>query len=195
MRNKEWETITLELTETEKNPVPIVSTAAIATIGVADGRIVPLVIIDCSSRPDVELFIRAHQHTEPGDVETIWVKPSEKEGKINLILCFLRPSRCNVRLEFDILIHGGLVDSIVNSQSLYLQCGREGDRFISTMEKDRIMVEVPSKSFREEWDAILYRRLEKDFRARGLSKQQAKSRAYEVMRKWRALAGTRMREV
>ena len=39
----------------EKKPVPIVADASIATAGLERGRNIPLLILDTSSRPDVEV--------------------------------------------------------------------------------------------------------------------------------------------
>ena len=194
MSREKWEKIEVFPARAETTPVPLVSSAAIATVNAADGRLVPLVIIDCSSRPDIDLFIRAHEYTEPGDAESIWFKPSEKDDILDLLLRFTKPSRCSVLLEFDILKYGGLIDSIVISQCLYLQCGKEGDTFASTFNRERIIVEIPSKSFRTDWDKALARVLEKDFRNRKFSKRDAKKNAEEVIRKWRVIANIRMRD-
>ncbi|MGQ0603529.1 MAG: hypothetical protein ACT4QE_17760, partial [Anaerolineales bacterium] len=133
------------------------------------------------------------KHADPGDVDTIWIKPVEKSGRVKLLLRFIRPSRCSVLLDFDILEQGGLVDCIVTTQCLYLQCGQRGDRFETTVNEDRIIVEVPSKGFREVWDGLLHGTLEKDFQKRGFKKKEAQSKAQDVVTKWRIIASTRVR--
>lgn len=181
--------------EIEKVPVPIVSDALIATTGIADGRLLPLVIIDASSRPDIEDWIKANKYLGPGDAETFWGKLSEKdEGKIDLILVITKPSRCVVLLEFDIVSQGILVDLIVRNRGLILQCGREGDRLISTTEKDRILVEVPSKDVQEEWNTIFHSVLEKNFRKEGFRRHEAKKMSEEAILKLRKVHALRMKE-
>jgi hypothetical protein len=48
--------------EREKEALRIVADGAIASRGVGEGRLIPLVILDTSSRPDVEEYIRPHQY-------------------------------------------------------------------------------------------------------------------------------------
>jgi len=67
--------------EWEGVPARIVSDAAVMTAGVADGKLVPLVIIDASERPDLEELVRVQQHITTGDVGVQWGrrKGAEKE--------------------------------------------------------------------------------------------------------------------
>ncbi len=46
--------------------VPIVGDAAMAG-PVADGRLIPVLIVDTSKRPEVAELIRVHAHLPPGD--------------------------------------------------------------------------------------------------------------------------------
>ncbi len=181
--------------EIEGAPVPIVSDGAIATIGVADGRLVPLIIIDTASRPDVENLMRVHKHVEIGDVESAWVRLSMKNESIGLMLNFLRPSRCIVILQFDLPFRAGLVDWIVRAQGLYLQSGREGDRLKSTIGKERILIEVQTRAFQKEWDRMLLNAKERDFRKLGLSRTEAKRSAQEFVNHWRKMVAMRIKDI
>ena len=179
----------------ERTPVPIISDAAISSIGVAEGRLLPLVIIDTSSRPDVEDVIKAHKYLGPGDAESIWIKPSGRDAsQIGLVLSFLKPSRCIVLLEFDIASMGNLVDLIVRNRGLYLQPGRAGDRLKASMDKERILVEVPSKGFLEEWDTIYHKAIEAELRKRGFKKHEAKRMSKETIASLREIGAFRMRD-
>ncbi len=179
----------------ESEPVPIIADGAIAAVGVADGRLIPVLIVDASSRPDVEDMIRAHKGMDPGDVESIWAMVSQrKPDHVRLVLSFARPVRCIVLLEFDIVHQGGLVDQIVQSECLFLQSGQEGSRLSSTLPEHRILVEVPSKVFRPEWDRILHEALVKDLRKRGFGKQEAARKAGEAVQVWRQLGRSRAQQ-
>jgi len=71
----------------EKEPVPIVSDASVAMQGTADGRIIPVLIIDTSLRPDIEDMIQAHKHIGAGDVKSAWSVPSRFNiNRISLVL-------------------------------------------------------------------------------------------------------------
>ena len=57
----------------EAEPVPIVADASVATVAIGDGRMIPLLILDTSKRPDIEDMVKAHLHMRSqGDVNTRW---------------------------------------------------------------------------------------------------------------------------
>jgi hypothetical protein len=174
----------------EASPVKIVWDGAVATIGVGEGRLIPLVIIDGSDRPDVEELIRVHQYLPPGDVESKWVQLIKgDEGKICLMLSFKRPVELVAILEFDIISQGGLIDQILTAKALYLQAGREGDRLATTIDSPRMSVEVPGTGFHDEWNRMFMKWTEKGFRQRGLNRQDAKRATREFIEKWRGSFG------
>jgi len=177
----------------EASPVKIVWDGAIATIGVGEGRLIPLVIIDGSDRPDIEELIRIHQYLPSGDVESQWIQLKGGEGKICLRLRFKRPVELVAILEFDIIGQGGLIDQIVTAKAIYLQAGREGDRLATTTDSPRMSVEVPDTGFYNEWNRMLMKWTEKGFRQRGLNRQDAKSATREFIEKWRSFGRFRMK--
>lgn len=170
----------------EVQPARIVSDAAIATGGVGDGRLIPLVIVDTSDRPDVEELVRVHQHLPPGDVACQWGhRKGAADHLISLVLRFVRPAEVLLLLEFDIVRQGGIVDQIVTGKGLYLQPGRDGDRLSSNPGAPKILIEVPDTGFKDTWDDMLYKQLTRDFKRRGLSRHQAKAAARNFIREWR----------
>ena len=180
--------------EAELKPVPIASDAAMVTRGVADGRLIPLLILDTSRRPDIDDMIRAHAHSGPGDVSSVWSRPSRFDAnRLRLVLSVTKPSYCVILLEFDDLSRqGGTIDQIMQSQCLYLQAGRPGDRLSTTFDHPRIIVEVPSRHFRSEWDGLLRKSLVKEGRRQGLARGDARDAAERIIRSWRDLVSQRM---
>lgn len=169
----------------ESVPLRIVSDGAMANAAVADGRLIPVLLVDTSSRPDIENFIKVHKYIAPGDAKSRWAKLSKKQNTVNLILFFERPSKCIAVLEFDILKFGGIVDQIVLNEALYLRWAKEGERFLSTFDRETILVEVPSKHFQPEWNKMLFKALETDGRRQGMSRKQAKEYSSGVIKEWR----------
>lgn len=179
--------------DAEKLPIPIISDAAVATRGTADGRMIPVLIMDTTHRPDVEDMIRAHRYIPNGDVQSSWSKCSRFiDSKIRLILESIAPSRCVLIFEFDIARKGGVVDQIIQAQGVYIQPGREGDRLINTINHDRILVEVPSRVFRKQWDKMLYKAMVKRFKRDGLSRTDAKIATENFIKDWRKFGATRV---
>lgn len=175
----------------EVQPVRIISDAAVATVGVGDGRLIPLVIIDSAGRPDIEELVRVHEHLPPGDVKVQWGNLKSGSDGIALFLRFTRPAEVLLVLQFDIVKQGVIVDQILLSRALYLQPGREGDRLSNNLDARKILIEVPETGFRKTWDKILVKYLVKDFRRRGLPKHQAKEATKAVIEEWRKFGRSR----
>lgn len=175
----------------EAQPARIINDAAVATVGVGDGRLIPLVIIDSAGRPDIEELVRVHEYLPPGDVKVQWGDLKGAPDGIALILRFTRPAEVLLVLEFDIVRQGVVVDQILSSRALYLQPGREGDRLSNTLDAKRILIEVPETGFSKTWDGIIFKYLAKDFRRRGLPKHQAKEATKGVIEEWRKIGRSR----
>ena len=190
---QQWVDIRLYKPE-ERDAVPIVADAGMAATGVADGRFMPLVILDTTRRPDIEDAVKAHMRLGPGDVRSYWLRPSRwHQRTIGLLLDLERPSQCVISMEFDVARQGAFVDQIIRMQGLYVQPGRPGDRLSETMRAPRILVEVPSRQIRPVWDEIFERQLVRRLRKEGLSKREARRKAREMILRWRSATGQRMR--
>lgn len=181
----------------EAETVPVVADAGIATVGVGDGRMIPLLILDTSKRPDIEDMVNAHHAMEGhGDVKAQWGRPDTffDKGIVSLILTFERPGYCLIILRLDIGKYGGVVDQIVRSQGVYIQPGRPGDRLGTTFGKPRVLAEVPSREFQPEWDRMLRKAIRKRFqREHGMGRSGAKLATERFISEWRELSSKRVR--
>ena len=189
-----WQKKKIQLNnKVEALPVPIISDAVVATQGTADGRIIPVLILDTSLRPDIEDMVKAHKLLGAGDVKSGWSIPSKINTKnISLILTFLKPSCCIIIIQFDIVHQGGVLDQIIQAQGLYIQPGKKGDRLRSTINHDRVLVEVPSKHFRKDWDKLFFKGLVKNFMNKGLKKSDAKIASGDFIKEWRELGSKKL---
>ena len=176
----------------ETKPVRIVADAAIATRNLGEGRLIPLVILDTAERPDIEELIRIHEYITPGDVEIQWAKLKNSEGTVELILSFKRPSELIVVIDFDIVKQGILVDQILTSKGLYIQAGRDGDRFKTKPDAKKIIIEIPDTGFLKTWDQLFHSNIVKDMRKNGLGRQQAKNAATMFINELRKFGKLRM---
>ncbi|MBJ6750975.1 hypothetical protein [Geomonas anaerohicana] len=176
----------------EACPLRIVADAAIATVTVGEGRLVPLVILDTTERSDVEELIRVHQYLAPGDVACQWGSLDKFKDKVALLLTFKKPAELVIIVEFDIPKQGILVDQAVSAKGIYLQAGREGDRFINNPDAPKILLEIPDTGFRGIWNEIFYKCMVTKMRDRGLGRRQAKVAASDVIEKMREFGKFRM---
>lgn len=180
----------------EAEAVPVVADAGIATVGVGDGRMIPLLILDTCKRPDIEDMVKAHHAMEgQGDVKAQWGRPDTffDKGIVSLILTFEKPSYCLIILRLDIGKYGGLVDQIIRSQGVYIQPGRPGDRLSTTFDNPRVLAEVPSREFQPEWDRMLRKAMRKRFqREHGMGRSEAKLATERFISEWRDLSSKRI---
>jgi hypothetical protein len=190
--SKRWVQIPVRYPQ-EALPIPIVSDAVIATCGAADGKLIPLVIVDTSHRTDVEELIRVHGFLTPGDVLTRWGELKGRGGTISLVLTFVRPAEVTLVLEFDIQRQEGVVDRIVQSRGLYIQAGRPGDRLSGTLDHPRILVEVVGNEFERDWDRLLRKELRARYRSEGLGRVDSKLATERFIGQWRKLTNLRMK--
>src|SRR4051812_2720990 len=103
---------------------PIVGDAALAQGSIAEGRIIPVVIIDAVARPDLAEFVRVHSTSGPGDVISRWGQLSRDSDRVALMLRFTKPAEVSAALEFEIVRQGIMVDQILTSKALYIQPGK-----------------------------------------------------------------------
>ena len=178
----------------ERKRVPIAADAGIATGGTADGRMIPLLILDTRERADIDALINAHEHTGPGDATTNWSQPWRLDRtKLRLVVQFTKPAHCLVIVEFDLETQGVLVDAIIHVQGLYLQGGLPGDRLRDTFDHPRVLIEVPSRAFLPMWDELLRASLRRRFRKLGHSRSDAKAITDHFIAEWRKLTSFRIR--
>lgn len=172
----------------EMEVVEIVSNASIAHENMGDGRNIPLVILDTSNRPDVEILVKNHNSYGQGEVKSTWARFDKNKNMIGLHLVFKKPNECNVLLNFDITVSGVLIDLIMSSQALYIQPGRPGDRLSNTMNAERMVIEIPTDEFRMEWENIYYTQMVKHIKKKHrVSKKKAEKITEELIKELRVI--------
>jgi hypothetical protein len=176
--------------EREKKPLRIVADAAIATVALGHGKLIPLVILDTSERPDVTEFVRIHSFLPPGDVRVSWVQYPRGKKNLSLLIQAIRPSEVTFIIAFDLdSPHCVIVEQIIRTRALYVQPGRDGDRLVTTMDMPRILVEIGDLGFDETWNYLLDAAMIRQFRSSGMSKAQAKDASKKLVTEWRTNFG------
>jgi hypothetical protein len=166
----------------DQQPVPIVADAAIGTSRIRNGRLVPLLILDTTKRPDLEEFIRIRQYFGAGDVTIQWgITDEGKKDSVILHLAFTSPAALEVIIQFDIFEQGILVEQALTASALFLQAGREGDRFIHNPNAPKVIVEIVNTGFQHTWDKLWFRQIVKGMKDNGLGRPQAKRAARQYI--------------
>lgn len=178
----------------ESLAVPIVGDAGFMTKDVADGRMLAVLILDTSGRPEIAELIRIHEHLPPGDVLSQWGSKVGDDDTVVLMLRFVRPMELELPLVFSIEKDAILIEALLTAGGVYLQAGNPGDRLIATMDAGRILVELPDQGFRPIWDKLLMDRMVKVMARRmNVRRRQARPKAAEFVKEIRKLTALRMR--
>ena len=167
--------------------VTIVSNAAIANEMVGDGRLLPLVILDTTKRPDLVDLFRVHEKTPPGDADSCWVSIAGFDQHLALALEFKKPFEIKFVINFDLTDDGMAVDLAMRGRAIYLQAGKPGDRFYRTVGAPGIIVELGADLPKRDWERIWQKAIGSRLRAEGVSRADAKRLAPEYMQKIREM--------
>lgn len=176
----------------DEDPLPIVADGMIASIGIGDGRMIPVLIVDTRDRPDIDHMVRAHQHLPVGDVETVWGSPTRLKGHVAVFLRFRRPVKCTAAILFDIIKQGILIDVALMAGAFYLQPGRSGDRVSDDIHAPRVLVEVAKGDFNRAWPNLFRLTLVKYFREHGLRRREAAAAAIQAIHQMREITAVRL---
>jgi len=184
--------------EREARPVRIVNDALMSTRGRHGGRLLPLLLLDTTDRPDIVEFIRLHESFVSGDVNIQWgkVEAEGHKGTAALFLSSIRPMELFMLLEFNIARQGFLVEQILIGQGVYLaKAEGEDDRLIKNVDRPKVLVEVPDTGFKDTWDDKFHKYVAEDFRNRGLSRSESRKASRSVIEEWRKLGSLKMRDI
>lgn len=172
--------------------VKVVADPVIATAGRVNGKLVPLLILDTTERPDLVELVRVHQKFVEGDVTVQWGALEGRLDHIALFLRFLRPTERVAIIEFDMPKQGALVDQILTAGAVYLQPGKPGDKLIHDLEVPKVIVEIPDTGFRAYWEKIYLKSVFGQLRRSGLSRTEARKAASDVISRMREIGHFQM---
>ena len=165
----------------QRRAVTVVADGAIAGAGFAFGKLVPVVIVDASERPDLCDVMEAHQLQQPGDQTITWGRARgtkyDNRFVISLLVHFVRPVESYAFMLFDLEQRAALVNQIVKTKFMYLQAGAPGDRLRNTFNAKRVLIEIPDTGFEKTWNKLLYDSVITSFKKRGLDKKASATAA------------------
>lgn len=172
--------------------VPIVGDGAIAMGSTADGRVIPVLVLDCSEHREFLNLVYAHENSPRGDVMCTWGQKRFNSRYVFLFLQFARPAAVEIALVFDLDQQASLADGIVQSHGVYLQPKESGSRVMEGLDKPKILVEVSPETKLPNWDELLLGRVHKLMKREGMSRKQAAAASKEFLSRTREIWGMRM---
>jgi len=176
-----------------KTVLEVVADATINSIDFAQGRTVPLVILDTTNHPEIVKAIEVHCDVSNGNVKTTWGKTKD-EKFISLIVELLDPFPAAFTIVFSAYPQAGIVDIIVSSQLLFIQTGKPGDRLKHDLFKPKLLIEVPSEQFASKWKELYLRIMTRRFRKLDYSKKVAEKLANDFYNEMRIVRDMRMKK-
>jgi hypothetical protein len=182
LRDRNWHLERVEWNDPkEKMPVPILEARITSSPEVKNGKKIPVLILDTTSRPDFENYVRFHLLQKTGECKSSWGRtPTTKESNLTLVLQFLSPSRCIVLVEFELKKDWGIIDQIIQNEAVWLCPARSGEKLEEIFDLQRLLlVEFSSREFALEWEKILVLTLKNQ----GLTQKEIE----RAKKKWRKL--------
>lgn len=177
----------------ESSEVPIISDGAIATHEIGEGRLVPVLVVDCSEKIELRDIIYAHEYSPLGDVTVTWATQRWSKSTVLLLIEFSKPSKLEVFFKFDIKKQGALVDGILHANALYLQPSESGLKVVDGLDKWKIIVEIPDTGFLSNWEVLYTSNLVKLFKQKGLTRREAQRAAEQHKSMLREIWSRRIR--
>ena len=168
--------------------VPIVNDGGIATSGTGEGRLIPVLVVDCQNHKELLKLIYMHKHSDPGDVDSTWAISRRGKHVVYLILKFSRPVETAASIEFASVSRLVLADTIHRARAVYLQPLESGGSVSEGLSEPKVLVEV-SGSLPLKWEVRLLKSITADFRRRGMSRKDAKKASSEHLARMRELTG------
>jgi hypothetical protein len=172
--------------------IPVIADAAIAG-PIADGRMLPVLILDTSGRPDVDELIRVHRHLGDGNVWSQWATSRDDNDQVALHLRFDRPMDVEMALTMSIRAQGVLVEMILSTRAAYLLAGRPGDRLITKLEAPRVLVEIAETGFRPHWNRLFFDVMNAEMARRlGVSRRKARGATETLIARAKEIANLQL---
>lgn len=172
------------LNENSLEPVDIVNVSMISSVGVADGKMLPVIFLDTTDRPDIDNFLENYEKLSPieGDVSSVFGKKNHLDNSsIQMILQFTKPIRCDIIINFLLEKYAPALDSIVRNQGCYIQSAKNGKRMSTTMGEPRIILEILTGDFKDKWEDIYFKATVNKFKKKGVSRMKAKEMANQFI--------------
>lgn len=168
--------------------IPIVNDGAIASPNICDGKLIPVLILDCTNHEDFLNLVLIHQDSCPGDVIARWGYHKFFNSRfVYLHLKFTKPVELQFHIKFDLHKHAAIADTIIQSRAVYLQPSDSGAKVIEGINKPKILVEINPKTKLKHWDNLLISELAKNFVKNGAQKKEAKTIAKQHLARIREL--------
>lgn len=168
-----------------KEFLPIIRDGAIYPMMQGERKILPILRLDCSHRPDIAEMIEYHRHhPDGGDVSTTWALLKYPESHVALSLDFIKPYQTTAMVPFHIREQLILVESIIYSKKFCIEAGDPGDTSpMAYDDRTRLIIHVPETGFSRHWRKLRDKELFKFYRSKGMNRYRSREAASDRVEK------------
>lgn len=138
----------------EKKIVYAIAEGAVSKMDVTNGKFIPVIIIDTENNKDINDAIIFQGNSITGKLTTMWIR-GKNLNFIGLLVSFTNPIEKEFIILFDLKKFSAVIDLIVETELLYLQPGKKDETVKNTIENFKLLIEVPSDYFKNDWKEIL----------------------------------------
>jgi len=157
----------------------------------ADGRLIPVVVLNSKNGIELKDFLSAHVSSiDQGDVITQWGYPFSQFFKPKvwiLSIQFKKPRTFSFYIEFVLDKNPALIDAIFQSRGLYIRYGFPGEKISKGMDQDMVLIEIPDLKRDEEWNNTLRDILRSRFKKQNIDKKKLKDEVEKQIKKMREI--------
>lgn len=178
---------------TNSECLDLVADGAIANPVTADGRLIPVIILNTEVDKRLLNLVTIHRDSPPGDVESRWAVKRFSKKFVYLVLKFEKPVELRIAVRFEVDKNSNLIDGIIHSRGVYVQPGKPGDKLSHNVGAPKILVEIPKRTTFEKWDVMLQKHVEKVLKKEGVSRKELKTAVPEYISTRRSVWGGRMK--
>lgn len=167
---------TFQMTKMESIPLKISNVSLISSKGIADGKLLPIIFLDCTERPDIDKVFIDHKNLKEfsGDVETCFgFKSRFNKSSILLHIMLKKPIKFTIIIDFILSKDSSALDLLIRHQGCYIQSNSQGNSFVESADSPRILVEIPSDQISEAWEKIYFNSMKKNFLKKGFNKAKS----------------------
>lgn len=171
----------------------LVGDGVIGNSKIADGRLIPVLILDTTIKKDLESLVQMHEQLGGGDVTSVWGYHPFNHKVVVLLLYFNYPIELKLAISFNVLKHSSIIDGILISRAVYLQPGIPGDKISDNINAPKVVVEIPARTTFDKWDKILYKTISKKLKKQGIDKKVLKEETKKYISIRREVWGERIK--
>ncbi len=174
-----------------ENLVYATAEGTVTSRDIANGKMIPIVIVDTENKKDIEEAIIIQGNTETGKITTAFSKTKD-ERYIGLTISFIEPVEKEFTIIFDADNYFGTIDLIIKSKLLYLQAGKKGDRVKNTLGNPKMLMTIyVDDDFKKEFLKILKSNFIKNMS--NMSKLQKEQAFNSFYSEWSKITDLRMK--